>query len=229
MTTQLNQAPLDQTKAEKSTYWKLRADSVYLHAARLTCRRFGKAPKSVLDVGSNGTPTLEWHRASADVLVSLDLRRPYRAGGVTSIISDLLLYQPEEKFDLVTCFQVLEHVPEPAAFARKLLHLGKVVVVSVPYKWPKGKCRFHPNDPVDEAKLFAWFGIEPVFSHLSQEIALDRASRLIHVYMLSAPKKKRAQPGKAKESPTPLHRRILRRIRKEMLRLTGSRRRPTQR
>jgi hypothetical protein len=108
-----------------------------------------------------------------------------------------LQFEPGVEFDLVTCFQVLEHVPEPKAFARKLLDLGKVVVVSVPYKWRKGKVRFHPNDPVDEAKLTKWFGRTPVYSHLSEEIELDRAQRLIQVYAKDSSKVKEADKAKA--------------------------------
>src|SRR5690554_3418764 len=62
---------------EKLSYWEKRKDWVYLHVARIICARFAQGPGSVLDVGSNRTPTLEWHRPSATRLVSLDLRRPY--------------------------------------------------------------------------------------------------------------------------------------------------------
>jgi hypothetical protein len=174
-----NPQPAQASSQKKPTYWEQRKDSVYLHAARLVCRRFGANPKSVIDVGSNGTPTLEWHRETASRLVSLDLRRPYEAAGIESVTSDLLAFDPGTKFDLVTCFQVLEHVPNPKAFARKLLALGDVVVISVPYKWAKGRVKFHIHDPVDEAKLLEWFGRTPVYSHLSEEIELDRAKRLI--------------------------------------------------
>jgi 2-polyprenyl-3-methyl-5-hydroxy-6-metoxy-1,4-benzoquinol methylase len=80
----------------------------------------------------------------------------------------------------VTCFQVLEHVPDPAAFARKLKELGRVLIVSVPYKWEKGKCKSHLHDPVDEAKMLAWFEREPDFSYIATE--LKKVTRLIQVY-----------------------------------------------
>jgi 2-polyprenyl-3-methyl-5-hydroxy-6-metoxy-1,4-benzoquinol methylase len=93
---------------------------------------------------------------------------------------DFLAYQPNEQFDLVTCFQVMEHVPDAVSFARKILEIGQVAVVSVPYKWDKGKCKPHIHDPVDERKMLAWFGREPDFQYIATE--LHKVRRLIHVY-----------------------------------------------
>jgi hypothetical protein len=167
-------------KRKPGDYWERRKRSIYLFAARQICARQCDMPRSVIDVGSNGTPTLEWHRQTATRLVSLDLRRPYVAEGVESVACDFLQYDPGARFDLVTCFQVLEHVPDPGAFARKLIQIGDVAIVSVPYKWKKGKCRFHLHDPVNERKMKKWFGREPDFSYIARE--LSSVGRLIHVY-----------------------------------------------
>jgi hypothetical protein len=167
-------------RSDGGRYWRKRKDAIYLFAARLVCQRYCPGPKSVIDIGSNRTPILEWHRRSATRLVSLDLRRPYAAPGVESRTCDLFQYRPDGTFDLVTCFQVLEHVPDPVAFAGKLQELGRVIVVSVPYKWKKGKCKSHVHDPVDEAKMRSWFGREPEFSYVATE--LNKIARLIHVY-----------------------------------------------
>ncbi len=161
-------------------YWQKRKDSVYICAARLICRKYCPKPRAVIDVGSNACPTLEWHRGAGVHLVSLDLRNPYVSPGVESITSDFLRYEASGKFDLATCFQVLEHVRDPAAFATKLMRIADVVVVSVPYKWKKGKCRFHVHDPVDEKKMLAWFGRKPDYSYIAREISKD--ARLVNVY-----------------------------------------------
>jgi len=171
---------VQQQRQKPAGYWEKRKDSVYLFVARQICQKYCPSPQSVLDVGWNKTPTLEWHRESAKRLVSVDLRRPYSAPGVESLTCDFLKYEPEQRFDLVTCFQVLEHVPDPAAFAAKLLQVGNVVVVSVPYKWKAGKNPHHIHDPVDEAKMLSWFGREPDFAYLARE--LNNVERLIHVY-----------------------------------------------
>src|SRR5690606_396126 len=144
--------------AEVSTpYWEERKDCIYLYAAREICKRYCGEPSSVIDVGSNQTPTLEWHRRDGRRLVSIDLRRPYVAEGVESVTGDFLRYKPDTVFDLVTCFQVLEHVKDPSAFAGKMLSIGKTLVVSVPYQWRKGRCKWHIHDPVDEQKMYRWF------------------------------------------------------------------------
>ena len=82
---------------------------------------------------------------------------------------------------MATCFQVLEHVPNAHGFAQKLLEISKVLVVSVPYKWEKGKNKTHVHDPVDETKLFEWFGREPDYFYLATE--LSGVKRLIQVYI----------------------------------------------
>ena len=163
-----------------SAYWNDRKDAVYLYVARGICQKYGSQAKTVADVGSNNTPTLEWHREHASRLVSIDLRNPYVASGVESITTDFLKYRPLEKFDLVTCFQVLEHVPDAKSFAQHLLEVSKTLVVSVPYKWPEGKCKYHIHDPVDKDKLMDWFGRKPIYSYLARE--LNKIERLIQVY-----------------------------------------------
>lgn len=78
---------------------------------------------------------------------------------------------------MALCLQVLEHVPDPAAFAQKLFALADVVVISVPYKWPKGMTKGHTHDPVDELKLRKWTGREPVESRI-----VDRPERMVVAY-----------------------------------------------
>lgn len=162
-----------------ASYWDERRDAIYLYAAKLICLKFASHPQSVIDVGSNGTPILEWFRGSRK-LVSLDLRKPYVAEGIESKVMNLMDYRMIELFDLVTCFQVVEHIPDPGPFVQKLISLGRVVVISVPYKWPKGACKYHIHDPVTSQKLDGWANRKPVFTYIARE--LNKKERLIHVY-----------------------------------------------
>lgn len=168
------------SQAAVNAYWQARKGSAYIALAQRLCREFAPEPPSVLDVGSNGTPVLEWHRATATELVSVDLRRPYEAPGVEAVTADFLAWEPGRRFELVTCLQVLEHLGEPEPFAQKLLTVGSTLVVSVPYRWRRGRCREHVQDPVDEGMLRAWFGREPVHSEIAAEP--NGLRRIVQVY-----------------------------------------------
>jgi hypothetical protein len=162
-------------------YWDERKDSIYLYVTRAICMKLVKMPNSVIDIGSNKTPILEWFRGYSNKLVSLDLFNPYEADGVQSVMRDFLTYETNDKFTLALCLQVLEHVDDAESFARKLLTISNVLVISVPYKWKFDACIHHVHDPVDEEKLFSWFAKNPVYSYLATE--LNGVKRLIQVYI----------------------------------------------
>jgi hypothetical protein len=142
------------------TYWEGRQKLRYYSAVRELCAQVAPGAQSVLDVGSNACPQLEWF-PKATRRVSVDLVAPYCTDDVEGLTCDFLTYQPDRRFDLAICLQVLEHIEAPAPFARHLLSVAHDVVISVPYLWPVGACHWHCQDPVDEAKVRAWFGREP--------------------------------------------------------------------
>lgn len=76
--------------------------------------------------------------------------------GISMVEMDFFEYDPEEKFDLVLCNQVIEHVPDPGRFAKKLLATGKVVVASVPYLWGPAAATGHVNHNIDQDTLVQW-------------------------------------------------------------------------
>lgn len=90
-------------------------------------------------------------------------------------------FRPAEKFDLVLCCQVLEHVSEPRVFCDRLRDIAKQLIISVPYKW-LGNAPGHINDPVDEAKLEGWMQVKPNNSQVVYEPF--REGRLIAYYNL---------------------------------------------
>jgi hypothetical protein len=52
----------------------------------------------------------------------------------------------------------MEHVPDPASFARKLLDTGNVVIASVPYLWPSKEAFGHLQHMIDADQLLKWCG-----------------------------------------------------------------------
>lgn len=165
---------------KNSDYWTKRKDHIYLLVVRTIVEQLGKKAQSVIDVGSNGCPYLEWFDW-VDDRTSIDIRNPYSSATVDSVKADFLDWEPDKKYDMSLCLQVLEHVDDAFLFAQKLLDLSELAVVSVPYKWPAGRTTGHIHDPVDENKMRQWFGREPNFSYIAAEV-VSPVSRLICVY-----------------------------------------------
>ena len=86
------------------------------------------------------------------------------------------------KYDVVTCLQVLEHIDDDTVynFAQKLFTLGNIVIISVPYMWKKGICKYHKQDPVDETKLYGWTKKIPIYSIIIKD---NHFNRIINVYI----------------------------------------------
>jgi len=161
-------------------YWEKRKHLVYYNVIRILVGKLSQDASSLLDVGSGNCPYLEWFD-HVDERISLDAVRPYSAPGITSVKQDFLQWSPQDKVDVATCLQVMEHVPAVEEFARKLLDVANVLVISVPYKWPAGRTPGHVHDPVDEAKLHQWFGRKPNYSYMCREIT-GEVYRLVQVY-----------------------------------------------
>lgn len=154
--------------AERRAYWDRRADSLYLQYVFFLARVVGRDAGSVIDVGSNDCPYLEWlDWIPRKVSVDIDTP-PYSSATVEGRKGDFLALDIGENFDLGLCLQVLEHVPDVAAFARKLLVATPHLIVSVPYRWEPGEAE-HIHDPVDEEKLAAWFGRKPNYRIVVRE------------------------------------------------------------
>lgn len=149
-------------------YWAHRMDMMYYAYVDYILRTVARNANSMIDIGTANCPYIEkchW----IDERVSFDRVPPYSSPQVTGIEGDFLTHEFDRTFDVVTCLQVLEHVPKPRRFARKLLSLGKLVVVSVPYRWPTMAADDHVNDPVTHVKMKRWFGRKPNYKIVAQE------------------------------------------------------------
>ena len=153
-------------------YFEKRKHESYYKYVRSLLGILAYNAQSVCDVGSNGTDMISW--LPCQEKVRIDLREPLYADGVQSIQADFITYDFSRKFDIVTCFQVLEHISDEQIrnFANKLLETAEhLLIVSVPYMWAEGACKWHVQDPVDESKFLGWFDIQssllkPVFSRI---------------------------------------------------------------
>ena len=169
------------TRNNGDRYWEQRKALKYTRHVIKLVNTFEKEAQSAIDIGAWKTPIIEefdWIRERD----ALDILKPYSSATVRGIQQDFFTFAPGEKYDLVLCLQVLEHLENPGDFARKLFETGKSVIVSVPFNWPAGACEHHCQDPVDQDKLLEWTGRKPVYSAIINEGPHPCSDRLIAYY-----------------------------------------------
>jgi hypothetical protein len=169
----------------KGTYWNTRQDMMYYKYIDFLVRAFAANAKNLIDIGTANTAYIENFDWISEKY-ALDIKNPYSSPNVKSIEIDFLQYNPERKFDFLTCLQVLEHIPKVESFAKKLFEISDKVLISVPYLWPQGSEEEHLHDPIDLEKLTSWVGREPSYYIIVEEPLRDprigKSRRLICYY-----------------------------------------------
>ena len=159
-------------------YWESRKEYRYYQVAARLAKEYGPTARTVLDVGARDTRFLElidWVSAKT----AIDVDRTPVVRGAQNLRCDFLSYEPNVRFDLVFCLQVLEHLHRPAVFLKKLLATGRLVIVSVPYDWAHDPDSDHVHDAVDEARLMIWAGKRWVHATVVED---ESRERLIAVF-----------------------------------------------
>lgn len=171
--------PMNKVKraVRRVVYWRRRAKDRYYDEVYRLAEQQAVAGGSVLDVGALEARMLT-RLSKFRRRVALDRGKIAPQEGVETIRANFFEWTPTEQFDLVLCLQVLEHIPDAKTFAHRLFAAGRTVIISVPYRWPRGKCEGHVHDPVDEEKLRSWTDRDPTF----QVVVKDKSERLIAVY-----------------------------------------------
>ncbi len=162
-------------------YWADRHELKYYGVVRELLEKLGPRG-SILDVGSWDTPVATW--GDFRRRYTCDLGRSPNLPGVISHVGDFLTWRAPELMDVVTCLQVLEHLPDGIAqrFGRRLLVTGQTVIVSVPYLWAPGLEPDHVQDPVDLAKLERIMGSPSKFSSVIEDGPQGARPRLVAIW-----------------------------------------------
>lgn len=171
--------PYNTKSKEKSynrNYVSSRKEFKYYQIVKDIIKILANKNKTILDIGSCGVDLISEYLFKKRVSVSLS--GPISNDKVDGYEMDFFDYEIKNKFDIITCCQVVEHVDRAKDFVQKILNSSKVSIISVPYKWEKGKCKYHVQDPVDEEKMYSWTGKKPVFSFYIK----DGLWRMICVY-----------------------------------------------
>lgn len=171
-------------KSSLDVYLQTRKDHLYYDFIQSLLMTICRKEDSICDVGSRGVDMLSFLPCKSKK--SIDLQYPYSDDETEGIKGDYLEHDLSG-LDIITCFQVLEHIKDDKVelFAHKLLDDARIAIISVPYMWPEGLCKYHVQDPVDVDKIISWFGKNPVFLHTVKE--KDHRSRIIAVFVKDLP------------------------------------------
>lgn len=177
-----------------SAYFSKRKNLFYYKYVDFLVRGFAADAKSLIDIGTASARYLdEWDWIPDRT--SLNLNHAYQSDVVKAVVADFFDFTPPQKYDFATCFQVLEHIPNAKVFARKLLATSDNVLISVPYKWPKGSNKDHVHDPVSLWKVRWWFGRRETYRIIVEEPLDDgpKRRRLICYFSNTRPRLKAAR------------------------------------
>lgn len=133
---------------------------------------------SIIDIGSRKSPVID-HLGKNVKKTMLNIEPLEPKKNMKMITADFYTWNPDIHYDVALCLQVLEHLDKPKEFTEKLFQTAKHVIISVPYKWAKGLCKFHVQDPIDEAKMREWSGRDAKETHIIKD---GNRERIIFVY-----------------------------------------------
>jgi hypothetical protein len=147
-------------------YWaKRRSSRIYLMSL-LFAHYFCRDKDTVADVGCHSAPLvlmLPGFKRRYAIDPNPHAARCWRGvDGATFLNArleevDVKALTGRRKFDLIMCNQVIEHVDEPAPFARMLLAKARRVIVSTTFETPSGVIESHLHDPIDLQRFESWF------------------------------------------------------------------------
>lgn len=164
------------TKGDANYYYRNRKNLKYYKKVKEILNRLEFS--SIIDVGSRKSPMMNMPGENI-YKAMLDIKEIPPVDGIKMITADFYTWTPDRTYDVAMCLQVLEHVDTPKEFAQKLLQVGKTVIISVPYKWGVGSCKYHVHDMIDEETLKSWVGRDPDESYIIKDMD---ANRIICVY-----------------------------------------------
>lgn len=157
--------PLRMLTPRERNYWLCRRNNNLYQRLRSLVQEHGASAESILDVGAYVTPFVnefDWIPEKATTDRQLD-RAPadyFEALNVTAFLGDFMTIDFPRRYDIVLCFEVVEHLTDDVVqgFVQRLLEVGKTVIVSTTFELPEGIVPGHVQDPISREEFVSWFG-----------------------------------------------------------------------
>ena len=160
-------------------YWIQRQNFVYMHVCKQLIGMIARSASTVADIGSNRTPLLDIFPAGIKKY-SVDPETPYEAEDVESVFADFLQWNPSDSIQFGTCMQVMEHVVDATSFAKRMLEICEVSLISVPHLEPPDSNPGHVHSMIDLDRIVDWFGRAPNYHYVSTELSGEQ--RIICIF-----------------------------------------------
>ena len=196
----------------------------YYDSLFYTAMQYGVTAKTSIEVGCASDPFLQYldwieHRTCvAPYFVEYssssknDKLSTTTNATIERVTADFMEYKlpNNTRYDLLLCSQVVEHVPDPASFMKKLILSAKTSIISVPFNWPDcgSQCN-HVTHHITKELLLKWsFPYVPIYSGVVGENSgkRDFDRRIILVFKNDDIKDgKEGEEGGVKESLSELN------------------------
>jgi hypothetical protein len=172
----------------------IRSKFRYYDSLFYTTLQYGANAESVIEVGCASDPFikyLDWvDKRTCVAPYFVDYANNKMESNITKverITADFMKYElpDNKKYDLLLCNQVLEHVPQPSLFMKKLISSAKTSIISVPFNWGDcGKGCNHLTDKITYEKILKWSAPhKPIHSGIvTEKVNYEFNRRIILVY-----------------------------------------------
>ena len=141
-------------------YWRSRMNHDLYRLTWAIARALFPSAKSAIDVGSYTSGLiveLDWieKRVATDLT---DLRHEWNhVADVEFLHGNAFDLAFDDLFDLVLSNQTIEHLDDPSGFVKKLLSIGRGLIISTTFETEAGLIAGHIQDPIDLEKFLGWF------------------------------------------------------------------------
>ena len=158
-------------------YWaRRRNDRIYLMTL-VFAHFFCRSKRTVADVGCHVSPLVlmvPGFSSRFAIDPSARAKEAWREVNGATFVNrtledvDVQALTGDDRFDLIICHQVIEHLEEPARFAALLGAKARRVILSTTFETPAGMIRGHVQDPIDLEKLESWLPSPPICTLVSR-------------------------------------------------------------